>query len=192
MIDINKYIDIVKKKLKDHPKRFQHILRVYEMAIELANHYNISTEQVGLAAIFHDYAKYDSIEEQTKYLSSNEIENYKDTPVIYHAFSAAKVLEHEYNIKDKIILNAIKYHVWGHKEMDIVTKIVLISDKIEKGRTYSKASYFRKLAFENLNLAIYEFLNDIIIYLEKNNFTIHNEQKEVILKLKEAINSEKN
>lgn len=190
-MNLEKYIKALKTKLKDHPKRFEHSIRVYEMALELASIYKIDKNKVGLAAIFHDYSKYDSIDEQIKYLSNEEIENYKKTPVIYHALSAAYILENEFNVKDIDVINAIKYHVWGHVEMGMVEKIVLISDKIERGRTYPKVDEFREIAFSNLDLAIYEFLNDNIKYINSKGFVIHNEQKEVILMLKEAIESGK-
>src|SRR5690554_1621 len=99
-------INIVKKKLNNYPNRFNHTIRVYEMAVKLAEHYNADVYKVSLAAIFHDYAKYDSILEQIKYLSKDEVLKYEDTKVIYHSLSAAYVLKNEFNIDDEEILNA--------------------------------------------------------------------------------------
>lgn len=184
---INDAIKIVKKKLNNYPERFNHTIRVYEMALKLAEHYKVDSYKVAMAAIFHDYSKYDTVKEQTKYLTNDEIIKYEDTKVMYHSLSAAYVLKNEYNINDKEILNAIKFHVWGHPNMSLIDKIVLISDKIELGRTYPKVEELRKLAFENLNLAICKFLEDNITYYSKKGFNIHKSQYETIETLKEEI-----
>src|SRR5690554_4118030 len=180
-------INIVKKKLNNYPNRFNHTIRVFEMAVKLAEHYNADVYKVSLAAIFHDYSKYDTVKEQTKYLTNDEIIKYEDTKVMYHSLSAAYVLKNEFNIDDEEILNAIKYHVWGHPKMTLIDKIVLISDKIELGRNYPLVEELRKLAFQDINLAIYKFLEDNIAYNLKKGFKIHKNQYETIESLKEEI-----
>ncbi|HHT55259.1 MAG TPA: HD domain-containing protein [Acholeplasma sp.] len=184
---INDAKNIVKKKLNNHPNRYNHIIRVYEMAVKLAEHYNADVYKVSLAAIFHDYSKYDTILEQTKYLSKDEVLLYEDTKVMYHSLSAAYVLKNEFNINDCEILNAIKYHVWGHPKMTLIDKIVLISDKIELGRNYPLVEELRKLAFKDINLAIYKFLEDNITYNLNKGFKIHKSQYETIESLKEEM-----
>lgn len=183
---IDNLIEIVKNKLDD--ERFIHSYGVYEMAIKLSNHYKADTKKVKIAAIFHDYAKLDSIEEQIKHIPANEVNKYKEYPVMYHSLAAAYILRDDFNINDLEIINAIKYHVWGSLNMSLIAKIVLISDKIEEGRNYPKVEHFRKLAFINLNLAIIEFLEDNIEYNIKKGFKIHPEQYEIINKLKEELN----
>lgn len=176
---------IVEKKLNNHKERYNHTIRVYEMAVKLAKHYNADIYKVSIAALFHDYSKYDSINEQTKYLTNEEIVKYEDTKVMYHSLSAAYVLKNEYEVNDEEILNAIKYHVWGYKNMTLTDKIVLISDKIELGRNYPKVEELRKQAFQNLNTSIINFLEDNINYNIKRGFKIHNDQYETIISLKE-------
>ena len=84
----------------------------------------------------HDYAKYDEIEDQINSLELDIIKAYVDTPVIYHAFAAAKALEKDYNIHDQDVLNAIRYHVWGRIGMSDIEKVVLISDSCEPNRKF--------------------------------------------------------
>lgn len=178
-------IKIVENKLINHKSRFDHTMRVYKMALMLAKHYEADIYKVSIAAIFHDYSKYDSLTEQTKYLSHDEIVNYQNTKVMYHSLSASYILKNEFNIDDKDILEAIKYHVWGHPKMNLITKIVLISDKIELERNYPKVEEIRKLAFKNLDLAIIYFLEENINLNLKNGHTIHESQYETIKRLKE-------
>lgn len=188
MIDTIKAINIVKQKLTDKKERYNHSYRVYEMAIRLAKHYNCDIERIGLAAIFHDYAKYDSIEEQKKYIPESEIKLYEETPVMYHALAAAYVLKNEYLVIDKDIINGIKYHVWGRPGMNLFEKIIFISDKIELGRNYPIVEEFRNLAFTNITEACYRFLVDNIDYSLKKGFTIHSSQYETIKSLEEELN----
>ena len=38
-------------------KRFEHVLRVEEMALKLADHYQADEERASISALLHDYAK---------------------------------------------------------------------------------------------------------------------------------------
>lgn len=180
----------VEEKLKDHPERLNHVKGVLDTATKLANHYKVEVLPVQIAAIFHDYAKYDTIQDQIRYIDLKQVKRYSETPVIYHALAGAALLEYKYNYKDKDVLSAIRKHVWGDLTMNMIDKIVLISDKIEPSRTYEKVEHFRKLAFENIDQAIYEFLLDNIEYNKSKNFVIHEEQYQIVDMLKEQLNEE--
>lgn len=186
---INDAKDIVSKKYRNNPKRLLHIMGVYEMASKLARRYNENEYEVAIAALFHDYTKFDSIDEQKKYLSKEIIEKYQNTTVMYHALSAAKVLEIEFAIENKNILSAIEKHVWGSENMNLIDKIVLISDKVEIGRSYQGVNRLRELALNNIDLAIYEFLIDSVSYELSMNRSIHPEEYKVINKFKELIDA---
>ena len=178
----------VEEKLKDHPKRLNHVIGVYETATKLATHYGVDVIPVQIAALFHDYAKYDSIQDQIRYIDLKLVKKYSETPVMYHALAAAALLEYKYDFKDKDVLSAIRKHVWGATRMNLMDKIILISDKIEPNRTYDKVNHFRELAFIDLDQAIYEFLIDNIEYNKQEGFVIHDEQYQVIDMIKEQLN----
>ncbi|MDY0276879.1 MAG: bis(5'-nucleosyl)-tetraphosphatase (symmetrical) YqeK [Acholeplasma sp.] len=171
---------IAKDKFRDNPQRFKHTLGVCETAVCLANKYNLDVEKMKVAALFHDYSKYDSIDLQTKYLDDVTIEHFKDTPVMFHALAASQVLKNEFNYEDTDVLNAINKHVWGASQMSLFDKVLLISDKIEPNRSYDKVDYFRKLAFENIDLAVIEFLKENVEYNKRKGFNIPSEQIKVI------------
>ncbi|CCV64279.1 Predicted metal-dependent phosphohydrolase, HD domain [Alteracholeplasma palmae J233] len=177
----------VEEKLEKHPERLKHVLGVYEMATKLAEHYNQEVEPIQIAALFHDYSKYDDLVDQIRYIDLKLVKKYSETPVMYHALAAAALLEYRYDIKNKEILSAIRKHVWGDENMSMADKIVLISDKIELGRTYPKVEHFRNLAFTDIDQAIYEFLVDNISYNKQQGNKIHDEQYLVIEKIKEQL-----
>jgi len=145
--------EAVYQKLINHPKRYEHVIGVYETATKLAHHYHMDEEKVGIAALFHDYAKYDSIEDQIAHLELKIIKHYTETPVMYHAFAAAYWLETIFHIKDHDILNAIRYHVWGRKDMSMTEKIIFIADYCEPNRAFEDTTYIFNLAIQDIDLA---------------------------------------
>jgi predicted HD superfamily hydrolase involved in NAD metabolism len=158
--------EIVKEKLANYPKRYIHVLGVYETAVKLAKIHHVDVEKASIASLFHDYAKHDKIEEQTKYLTKEEIVKYQDTKVIYHAFAAAKILELEFNVSDQDILNSIRYHVWGRKDMSKLEKIIYLSDYSEPNRDFDDAKVIYDLAVKDLDLALeyamHAGINDVL------------------------------
>lgn len=72
-----------------------------------------------------------------------------------------------YTINDKAILSAIMYHTTGRPKMTLLEKIVYISDFIEPGRTEIPVlNKVRKLAYSNLDKAVYLSAQSTISYLQ--------------------------
>jgi len=159
---IEKIFEDVKEKFKDHPKRFTHTLGVIKTAVSLSLRYGVNSEKAYLAALFHDYTKYETIAEQTKVLSQEEITKFEDEPVIYHALSAAETLKNKYQITDTEILNAIRHHVYGNTNMTTLDKIILVADKTEPSRDYPLVHDLRKMSLNSLDQTIIMYLEDRI------------------------------
>lgn len=174
----NKYDSYVQKlKLNLNEKRFNHSLEVAKEAKKLANNYNIDEEKAFLAGLLHDCAKCFSIEQIQKTAMDN---NYtldavvKIQPELAHSFLGYFVAKNEYNIKDEDILNAIKYHTTGKKDMSMLEKIIYIADYIEPTRTYFKElDMARFLAYQDLNKAMAYILQNVIILNKSKNRLIH-------------------
>ncbi|MDY0294571.1 MAG: bis(5'-nucleosyl)-tetraphosphatase (symmetrical) YqeK [Acholeplasmataceae bacterium] len=144
----------VKEKLKDYPKRLDHVLGVAETAVKLAKIYQVDEEKAMIAGLYHDFAKHDSLEDKMNMMDLRWIKAYADYPVIYHAIAASNMLEHEFRVHDHDILNAIRYHVWGRKEMSVLEKIIFVSDSCEPSRHYKDKDYIFDLATKDLDLAV--------------------------------------
>ena len=153
------------EKLKDHPKRFTHILGVAETAADLAYIHHIDPQKAWIAGLYHDIAKYDTILEQTKYLDKETILKYKDFPVIYHAYGAASYLKHDFDIDDEEILEAIRHHVWGKPNMTILEKIIFVSDSCEPNRKYEDCKEIIELAKTDLDQAVFICMDISLIKL---------------------------
>lgn len=167
---------VVQDKLIDYPKRYQHVIGVYETAIRLAKYYHVDETKVGIAAIFHDYAKHDDIEDQIKHLELKIIKTYAETPVMYHAFAAANTLEYMFQIKDQEILNAIRYHVWGRTHMTMIDKIIFIADYCEPNRDFLDTTAIYELAIKDIDLAVEYCMKLTMQHVLKKNKVPHEEQ----------------
>ena len=114
-------------------KRYIHTLGTAECAKELAEKFNLDSEKAYLAGLLHDCAKCFSNEKLLdiihQHLNVEECEmlNYKTL----HAPVSAYIAEKEFNVTDKEILSAIRWHTLGRLEMTDFEKIVFIADKIE-------------------------------------------------------------
>lgn len=145
---------VVSEKLKHHPNRLKHVFGVYETAVELAKIHHVDIEKASIAALFHDFSKYDPIDIQIAHMPLKWIKAYSEHPVIYHALAAAIELEHMFHINDPDILNAIRYHVWGRTHMSDLEKIIFISDSCEPNRVFDDASYIFETAKKDLDQAV--------------------------------------
>ncbi|WP_341266535.1 bis(5'-nucleosyl)-tetraphosphatase (symmetrical) YqeK [Candidatus Phytoplasma fraxini] len=177
----------IKKKFHNDPNKLQHILGVHRKAVELSRLYKVDVEKTQIAALLHDYTKNESLEFHLSVLTKKNIDKYKLAPFFYHALSASVIIQKEFDIKDRKILNAIKKHVWGHLKMNKLDKIIFISDKIEHNRTFENIDYLRKLSLENLDKTIYFFLKFTFSFYKEKKFRIFPEQLEIFKFFKNKI-----
>ncbi|HAX02940.1 MAG: hypothetical protein A2Y45_05865 [Tenericutes bacterium GWC2_34_14] len=151
-------IDAIEKrvieKLSQHEQRLKHVYGVAETAVKLAKIYHESEEKAWISGMFHDIAKYDSLEDQMNKMDLRWIKAYVDFPVIYHAIAAANTLEHEFRIHDQDILNAIRYHVWGRKNMSLLEKIIFVADYCEPNRGFHDSEMIYDMAVNNIDQAV--------------------------------------
>jgi|DewCreStandDraft_4_1066084.scaffolds.fasta_scaffold08888_10 predicted HD superfamily hydrolase involved in NAD metabolism len=167
---INKLKGIIDKK------RFFHSLNVAKIAVILAYKFKVNKKKAALAGLLHDCAKTLSLNKSKKYLFDFEDDILKDTPAIWHSYAGYFYAKKVFNVKDKKILNAIKYHTVGFPDMDKLAKIIYVADFIEFGRDYvqskkiSKLIRKRNLSLDNMVLLV---LKEKLLYLLKNRKKIH-------------------
>lgn len=153
---------------KKENKRFDHIVGTYEMATQLADLYQIDRYKCQIAAILHDYAKNESIDRMEQLIKKHlDTEFLKYSTNVYHAPVGKYLVKQELTILDDDILNAILFHVTGHKEMNDIAKIVFISDYIEKTRTHPPVNFCRYLAEHSLDLAVVGICEHTLLFLNR-------------------------
>ncbi len=151
---IQKAKSLIKEKLKEHPKRLAHSFGVAETARKLAIIHHVNPDAAEIAGLMHDYAKYDTLDEQKKHVDQHLIVKYNDHPVIFHAYAAAFAAKHLLHIKDETILSAIACHVWGKPRMTTIEKILFVADFCEPTRPFDDRDVIYDLACHNLDAAV--------------------------------------
>lgn len=165
----------LKKRLS--PKRYTHTLGVCEMGIKLARLNNLNKTQIKkvvVATLLHDIAKNMDINLQKEYARNVNIpqQDIDNLPII-HGFASEYIAKTEFDIKDREILDAIRYHTIGAPNLGIIGRIVYISDAIEKNRDYPKVENIREKTLNNLNLGIIYEIEHKDGYLKSIGATSH-------------------
>ena len=138
--------DFIKKTLKESlsEERYNHTLGTADCALKLAKKYGLDEKKAYLAGLLHDCAKCKSndellkiIKQELKNIDEGELQNYKTLHAPVGEYFARTI----YNVKDKDILDAIRYHTVGRVGMSLFEKIIFLADKIEENtrdKKYSK------------------------------------------------------
>jgi predicted HD superfamily hydrolase involved in NAD metabolism len=160
-------LDIVKEQLTEH--RYLHTVGVMETAIKLAEKYGADSKKAELAAIFHDYAKFRPKEEMREIIIKEDMpaELLDYNSELWHAPVGAFLAEKEAGIRDKEVLDAIRYHTSGRPGMALLEKIIYLADYIEPGRHFPGVDEVRDLAQTNLNKALIKSVQNTIMFLMK-------------------------
>lgn len=163
-------------------KRFEHTLGVAYTAANLAFVYGTDDKKALIAGLLHDSAKCLSHKKRLAVCKKNGIEISKveaQNPVLLHAKVGAFFAKEKYGIKDSEILDAILYHTTGRPDMGLLEKIIYVADFIEPHRKkLPRLNEIRKMAFEDLDMAIYMILENSLSYLEKGNTKIDSKTQE--------------
>mgnify|MGYP001857081662 CR=1 FL=1 len=159
--------------------RFTHSIGVAKKAVELAKLYNVDEEIAKKVGIAHDIAKEMTDEELLEYAKANnieidEIENAK--PSLLHGKIGADIVAKKYGFTEDMV-NAIKWHPTGRKNMSMLEKIIYVADKTEENRKETRFDIekSRELATQNIDDALIFLMNKFITYNIENERIIHPE-----------------
>lgn len=169
------FINEIRKQLGDY--RFIHSLNVAKTAVELARRYGADEKKAYTAGILHDVLKdkkpeelLDLIDNRYKVpLTDVERSNHK----LYHAIAGAEYVKNELGVTDEEIINAIRYHTTGRKNMSLLEKVIYIADFISEDRNYDGVERMREKAKISLETAMEEGLQFSIIELSEKLLPIH-------------------
>lgn len=137
-------------------QRFEHVLRVRDMAKILAEKHTISVPDAEQAALFHDIAKNDAKESlEERLIKENVDKRYLSFHhELWHAPIGAIIARDEFGVENEDVLNAVRYHTTGRARMSPLEKLIYVADMIEPGRYFPGVEKLRELALENLDVAM--------------------------------------
>ncbi len=75
------------------------------------------------------------------------------------------MIQRDFDISDKDIINAVSYHTTGRPNMSLLEKIIYIADAVEPNRNYPGVDELRRVVKEDLDKAIYMSLSRTIDYV---------------------------
>ncbi len=189
----------MQKKLKKYidEARYTHTLGVMYTAASLAMCHGADIERAQVAGLLHDSAKCIPNPKKLKLCRQNDIpvtEAEQKAPYLLHAKLGAYLAREKYHVRDPEILSAIECHTTGKPAMTLLEKIIFISDYIEPLRTKAaNLAEIRRLAFWDLDKAVYTTMRDTLRYLEQGNASLDNQTvvaynyyKEIIQKREES------
>lgn len=147
-------IEAVKTQVSN--KRFEHILRVEQMALNLAEKWDVDLEAASIAALVHDYAKERSDADFLAVIAEKKLDpdlkqwgNY-----LWHGVVGAELVHDELGIHNQDILDAMRQHTTGAAYMTQLSQVVYMADYIEMGRDFPGVAEVRQLAFEDLGASV--------------------------------------
>lgn len=160
------------KKIQDS-KRFEHTLGVEYTAAALAMRYGCDIREAQAAGLLHDCAKCLTDEKRLSICKKHHIPVTpieRKNPFLLHAKVGAYLAEKKYGVRNKDILNAIRSHTTGRRNMSTLEKIVFIADYIEPGRNHApNLAEVRQLAFVDIDQALVRILEDTLAYLKASD-----------------------
>lgn len=170
---MNENLKKIKKSLKKELEkdRYEHTVGVMYTACSLAMAHGADIEQAMFAGLLHDCAKCIPNDVKLNLCKEYKIaltKTEKSNPYLIHAKLGAFLAQKEYNITDPEICHAIEVHTTGVPNMNLLDKIIFVADYIEPNRHKAdNLTAIRRIAYKDLDLAVYQILGDTLAYLRK-------------------------
>lgn len=162
--DKNKLIEYIEGHMTEERKL--HTYGVAEEAVKLAQRYGEDMEKAGIAALFHDFFRGVGKKKLNEYVMRLGLDPvYLDNADLAHGKIAARIMERDFHITDRDILNAVSFHTTGRADMSGLEKIIYLADAIEPDRIYPGVDELRKLAYQDLDQACLAALERSIEYV---------------------------
>jgi len=175
---------------------FEHTIKVKDYSYKLAKAFDFEPEKLILASLLHDCGK---IFNGAEIIFKAEDIGILITEIMFeepleflHAEMSAYLADTMFNIEDKEVINAIKYHSFGSDEMGFINKLLFVADKMNNDYEIEEyeMSELERLIFidKNLDKAILKLFNILLKSLIEKNRFIHsqilNSRNKILLSIK--------
>ena len=179
MTQVTELPTAIEARLRALPQGLRdHVQRARRVAGELARRHGVDEARADLGAAGHDIARAVKgevlLEEAKRYgIRVHPVERH--SPILLHGRIAALWLEREDGVTDTEVLQAVRWHTTGRKDMGQVAKVVFLADKLDphKVERYAHLAEVEALAHKSLDRAILEYVNSEMDYLLRRGYPIH-------------------
>ena len=156
-------------------ERFIHSRNTALLSWDLCRRFDLDPQKGYLAGIAHDICKFMGNEELIRLAhvdgrSISKLEQKK--PSLLHARAAAVYLKRKYSISDRDILEAVRDHTTGSRDMCSLAKVVYIADKIEISRKRVDTTLRKMSQSVDLDTLFAAVLDNTVAYLKSRELDI--------------------
>ena len=130
------------------PKRYAHILKVTETCREIAFRVGADSIKATIAGSSHDLAREWEDKKILAFLEERQFRISPDEyrkPILLHGAVASYLIQENYQIHDREILEAVQHHTLGSPGIGQTGKILFLADYLEPGRKYMTKSFFHRI-----------------------------------------------
>ena len=150
-------------------KRKAHTENVMAKSLEMAGVYGGDRNKIRVMALAHDLFR-------DKDIKGN---------ALTHGPMAADYVRDKYGIDDEEILNGIRYHTTGCRDMGLNGKIIFLADAIEKDRDYAGVESIRKETEKGLDFGVRMSLLNTVEHLKEKGRQIDSNTLEALASIEE-------
>jgi predicted HD superfamily hydrolase involved in NAD metabolism len=156
----------------------EHVLRVTDEAVRLADVHGVDREAAKIAALGHDLLRAMSGE---RLLSICADQNYAADPVdlmepiLLHGPLAVPILREQHGVLDADVLGAVAAHTTARPGMSRLQKLIFVADKIEPHKMGGRPPVIRvgDLAESDLDAAMLAYLEYHIMVAMESGWPLH-------------------
>lgn len=160
------------------PTLAEHVLRVTDEALRLAEIHGVDREAAKIAALGHDLLRALSGErllgicDDQKY-AADDVDRME--PILLHGPLAVQLLREQYKVIDADVLGAVAAHTTARPGMTRLQKLIFIADKIEPHKMGGRPPVIRvgDLAEADLDAAMLAYLDHYTAFALENAWPLH-------------------
>lgn len=156
------------------PRRFEHVMRVAELAQAIARANGIDAQLAYWAGVLHDVAR-DLPDSELLRLAPPECAIDRAHPLALHGRAGRALLEHwgltGRGQDERVILEAVEDHATGPRAGNRVSACVYVADVSEPGRGVN--ADIRELALHDLQGALNRAIVSKVTYLQGRGIEVH-------------------
>ncbi len=156
------------------PNRIKHSVQVAKMARKIAESNHLDKKKSFLAGLLHDIAKEVPDDNREFIMGTYYPEYHHMYKWLHHQFVGEFLAKNSFNVSQEDVLDAIKWHATGNKNMSWLAQVLYSADKIEPTRQYDSSDMI-ELCLKDYQKGFLKVLSENKKFLESKNMDISNE-----------------
>ncbi|MCK4907174.1 MAG: bis(5'-nucleosyl)-tetraphosphatase (symmetrical) YqeK [Spirochaetes bacterium] len=162
-------------------RRLNHSRSVADTAVVICKRYfkdyiNLYKDRLIIAGLLHDIAKpmtHEELRGKVKKYHIKVDDIICNSHALLHAPVADALLVNDFGLKDNEILNSIRFHTTGRKNMSLFEKIIYAADFVDPVRPFPQQKRALGLMENDFDESLFFMLSYTIKHVIKNRHSLH-------------------